>query len=78
MGDVEFETQNYTSHKFTQQFIKTPFLSTTTYNEWDSTDDFFDLLERIEAMIEYVSRNGEWAVMGWFKRGEINDQNFTD
>ena len=75
MGDIEFKTQDYTSHKFTQHFIKTP---TTTYNEWDSTDDFFDLVERIEATIEYVNRNGEWTVMGWSKRGEINDQNFTD
>ena len=78
MGDTVLEAQDYTSHKFTQNFIKTPFQSTTNYNEWDSTDAFFDLVDRIENIIAHVNRNGEWKVIGWCKRGEIEDKNFVE
>ena len=76
--DKDFEAQDYTSHKFTQHFIKMPFQSTTNYNHWDSTDAYFDLVERIESIITFVNRNGGWKVIGWSKRGEIDDKNFSE
>ena len=55
--------------------MKHPFPSTISYNEWDHTSKFINLILHVKKnIIKYVNITGEWKIIGWSKRGEINDQ----
>ena len=73
-----FDVDDYTSHRFSQFFLKTPFPSTSSFNEWDQTEKFMELVTRVNSVIDLVNTSGGWTVIGWAKRGEINDQSVID
>ena len=74
LQDINIQVNDFTSHKFSQYFLKTPFQSTSSYNEWDHTEKFITLVQKVNSILDYVNKNGYWKVIGWSKRGEINDQ----
>lgn len=74
-----FEYCDYTSHKFTQFFLNTPFPSSTRWQSFDHDEQNYPkLMTCIENILEYVNNNGKWTIIGWTKRGEINDITFRD
>ena len=77
-GNNSFEVEDFSSHRFTQYFLQVPFPSTTCYNAWDHTPKYMDLVARINRILTLVNQSGKWSVIGWCKRGEINDQNFSE
>lgn len=44
----------------------------------DYTDAYFKLEKCIQAIIEFINLNGGFTVIGWYKRGEINDVSNED
>ena len=71
---ITLQVDDFTSHRFSQFFLKSPFQSTTSFNEWDHTDKYIKLVQSVTALLNFVNVNGQWTVIGWSKRGEINDQ----
>ena len=68
-NDTIIDMNNITSHKFSQFLMKHPFPGMMSYNEWDHTSKFINLILYIKNIIEYVNITVEWS-----KRGKINDQ----
>ena len=42
------------------------------------TDEFFDLLDAIENVISHINDNGGFTVVGWYRRGTINDRTLVE
>ena len=40
----------------------------------DGTDSMVDLMTCIDNVVDHVNVNGGFTVVGWHKRGQINDQ----
>ena len=69
-----FLVKKFSSHKFTQYFIRKPFESHTTFNTFDASDAFVKMCDSIFQIFNYANARDKFTVIGWSKRGEINDQ----
>eukprot|EP00957_Ditylum_brightwellii_P047517 3608547-Ditylum_brightwellii.AAC.1 len=38
------------------------------------TDRYFELLDHINQVVQFINQNGGWTVVGWYKRGVINNR----
>ena len=38
------------------------------------TDKFYDLQERVENGVKMINENGGFSIIGWYKRGKIQDR----
>ena len=38
------------------------------------TDEYWNLLDYISNAIDFINENGGFTIIGWYKRGVINDQ----
>jgi hypothetical protein len=56
--------------------VKEPFPKEIIWSQFDQNADFETLLDIILATIDVINDNGGWTVIGWSKRGEINDVAF--
>ena len=66
----------FCSHRFTNVFLKKPFPGDVYWSHFDQNTAFEILLDSIIATIKVINENGGWTVIGWSKRGEINDVAF--
>ena len=64
---------DYSSNKFSQLYLSTPLTSSVKFNQLDGTRAFCELEDCIDDIIEYINGHGGFTVIGWYKRGEIND-----
>eukprot|EP00957_Ditylum_brightwellii_P198073 15090786-Ditylum_brightwellii.AAC.1 len=39
------------------------------------TNEYFELLDHIDRVVQCVNDNGGWTVVGWYKYGVINNHN---
>ena len=56
--------------------MKKPFTEGIEWSHFDRNKSFETLLDSILETIEVINNNGGWTVIGWSKRGEINDVAF--
>jgi hypothetical protein len=63
----------FCSHRFTNVFVKEHFSKDIEWSQFDQNADFETLLDSVLATIDVINDNGGWTVIGWSKRGEIND-----
>ena len=49
LQDINIQVNDFTSHKFSQYFLKTPFQSTSSYNEWDHMEKFITLVQKVNS-----------------------------
>ena len=76
---VTFEEQtimkvkNFSSLKFSQLYLKSPFPATLRFDELDYSEEYYKLQQKIDDMVDYININAGFTVIGWYKRGEIND-----
>ena len=69
---------DFSSSRFSMLYMKQPFSPTVGINQVDATDEFFKLQDCIDAVVKYINDNGGFTVLGWYKRGEINDSSNDD
>ena len=62
--------QEYSSTRFSLLFQTSVLNSEITKASMDMTDNFFDLQEAIENVVDYINKNGG-KVVGWYKRGKV-------
>ena len=43
----------------------------------DWIEEFFDLLDRIDRVMDFIRDNGGFTIIGWYKRGLINDRSLV-
>ena len=71
----EIHIQDYCSHWFAETYLfRTPLHQgyRETHFQNDSGDDFYDCAEEV---IDYISNNGGWRIIGWAKKGMVEDTN---
>ena len=67
--------QDYCSHWFSETYLfQTPLHQgyRETHFQYGSGDDFYDCAEEV---IDYISNNGGWRIIGWAKKGMVEDTN---
>ena len=69
---------DFSSLNFSRLYMKSPFSCNVRANMLDYTDAYFKLEKCIQAIIEFINLNGGFTVIGWYKRGEINDVSNED
>ena len=72
-GDTLLTMNEFLSSRFSKLYMKNPFSTTVGINQIDGTDEYFNLQDCIDKVIEYINGNGGFTVLGWYKRGAIND-----
>lgn len=72
-SEVIVTMKDFSSLQFSKMYMKTPFSSTTRFNNLDFTPAYFSLQKAADDVVEYINDNGGFTVIGWYKRGEIND-----
>ena len=70
---VLFEMENFSSLSFSKIYMEKPFSPTFKFNMLDYSDLFYKLQDCADTCVEYINSNGGFTVIGWYKRGEIND-----
>ena len=51
----------------------TPFDCNIKFHMLDATEMFFKLQDSIINVVDYINTNGGFTVIGWYKKGSIND-----
>jgi hypothetical protein len=70
--------QNYSSSKFSSLYQNKPFSSSVRKSQMQMTTQYFAMMTNIDTCIEYINDNGGFTVVGWYKRGKINDQSMDN
>ncbi len=78
LGKVLFEMEDFSSLSFSKLYMKTSLSPTVKFNCLDYTPAYYKLQDCIDNVLEYVNTNGGFTVIGWYKRGEINDISIDD
>ena len=78
-GDIELlSMDDFSSLQFSSLYLKDEFTSTIRFNLLDYTIPYFTLQTASDDVVEYINTNGGFTVIGWYKRGEINDVSNDD
>ena len=66
--------QEYSSTKFSLLFQTALLNCELNKTCMDMTDNFFNLQEKIEDGVKMINDNGGFTIIGWYKRGHIQDR----
>ena len=79
IGDHIFRMEEFSSVQFTRMFLSPTglFTPTTRINSFENIRKMSELEDHIDQIVEHVNGHGGFSVIGWYKRGEINDQGGT-
>ena len=69
---------DFSSLRFSKLYLSTLFPPTRRINIFKKIDVHDKIEESIDAVIEHVNDSDEFTVIGWYKRGRINDQISND
>ncbi len=69
-NDASYTVTNFRSWRTTKLFVApiTPTTDLTTY--YNSRDTVREL---VSESVDLVNNNGGWSILGWYRRGEVND-----
>ena len=76
-SDKDFFHRNFSSHSFTILFLSSNFPIGVQENDLQLSEDYWNLGDNINNIINLVNRNGGWTIIGWYSRGVINDRTLT-
>ena len=70
----EFTVENFSSNKFSLLFQNKLFPYSLQLENFSFSDDHIELDRCMREIVDKVNQQGGWTVIGWYKRGVINDQ----
>jgi hypothetical protein len=63
----------FSSNKFTSLYLTEPFSPNVTLSQLDMTsEEYFNVMECIENVVELINKNEGFTTIGWYKNGTIN------
>lgn len=68
-----FSMDEFSSMKFSLLYLQEYFPKSTQRISFDLTENEDNLYESIDNVMNYYNINGGFTVVGWYKRGEVND-----
>ena len=77
-GNFLLEMNDFSSISFTYIYPNAHLSSSVKFNQLDYTSAYVKLQKCIDEVVEYINLQGGFTVVGWYKRGEINDQSNDD
>ena len=75
---TNFQMEDFSSMKFSLLYLSEYFPKSTKRISFDVTDNEDRLYEAIDKVVNFYNVNGGFTVIGWYKRGEVNDLNKID
>jgi hypothetical protein len=69
---------NYSSSKFSSLYQNKPFSSSIRKSQMQMTTPYFAMMDNVDNCIQCINHNGGFTVVGWYKRGKINDQSMEN
>jgi hypothetical protein len=69
---------NFSSAKFSLLYLKNHIPGAVRVSALRVSDSYWDIETQIEEVIDFVNYYGGWTVVGWYKRGVINDKSLLD
>ena len=73
-SNFEHFVERFSSNKFSMFYQSSSFPSSLQSNALQMTDEFFNYVDQINNAIQIVNEQGGWNVVGWYKRGQIDDK----
>ena len=70
--------EEFSSIKFSLLYLKEYFPKSTKRISFDVTQNEDDLYESMDNVVNFYNCNGGFTVIGWYKRGEVNDLNRSE
>ena len=64
---------DFSSINFSNIFMKSSFSVSVRFNILDYTPVYYRLVDCIDNVVDHINDNGGFTVIGWYKRGGIND-----
>ena len=64
---------DFSSLLFSNIYLKKPLSSSVKANHLDFTSEYFKLQKCVKEVVTFINNNGGFSVVGWYKRGSIND-----
>ena len=68
---------NFSSNAFTSLFLTESISPSILLQQLQFTDAFFKMEDTVNSIVNLVNRNGGFTVIGWYKRGVINDKSLV-
>ena len=65
-------TKSFSYNKFRQLSPSTNIYPNVLLTDLQHTNDFFEFMERIDSVVEFIHRNGGFTMIGWYKPVIIN------
>ena len=75
-NDETFQMDDFSSQRFSNIYLKNVISGSVKLHMLQLTDAYVLLLDAITECVDYVNSNGGFTVVGWYKRGLINDKSF--
>ena len=72
-GIPDLCVEDFSSLNFSSLYLKDALPVSVKFNSLDYTPQYLRLHGCIDDVVQYVNENGGFTVVGWYKRGEIND-----
>jgi hypothetical protein len=69
---------NFSSNKFSLMYLTDNIPGGVRVSALRTTDAYCDIEDAIEDVVDHVNGNGGWTVVGWYKRGVINDRSLLE
>ena len=73
-GNTIFVTVDFSSINFMSLYMKNALSRNIPANYFDDYEKIIELDDAIKKIVNYINNNNGFVVIGWYKRGEIEDK----
>ena len=77
-GEFSIDIENFSSVKFSKLYLKGSIPHDVLFSQVDETKPMRAMRHCINNVIKVVNDNGGWTVVGWYKKGTMNDVGVQD
>jgi hypothetical protein len=78
LGMLKIGLDTFSSTKFSLLYMKERLPPSIRISALRMTDQFFDLYDTMERVINFINANGGFTAIGWYRRGVINDRKMVE
>ena len=75
---VKLIQNDFSSLKFSHLYLSNDIPSNVKVSSLRVSEEFWELEDCIESVVDFINENGGWTVVGWYKRGEVKDQSLNE
>ena len=66
--------EHFSSNKFSRLYLSKYLPSGLYMSSMQATDAFYEMINCLQNVVNFINRNGGWTCIGWYKRGVISDK----